>query len=93
MIPMSLLFSQAKPLDQSPITFNIFVFEVIQEAPALSHQLNQSPTGMVVLGMDLKMIRQVTDALAQDGHLDFRRAGVDVMQPVATDNLLFLFRI
>jgi hypothetical protein len=72
MIPMSLLFSQAKSLDQSPVTFDISVLQIVQEAPALSHQLDQSSTGMVVLGMDLEVIRQVTDALAQDGHLYFR---------------------
>jgi hypothetical protein len=90
---MSLLLSQAKLLDQGPVTFDVFVFQVVQEAPPLSYQLDQSPTGVVVLGMDLKMIRQVRDALAQDGHLDFRRPGVGVMQPVAIDDLLFLFRI
>jgi hypothetical protein len=93
MVPMSLLLSQAKLLDQSPVTFDVFVFQIAQEAPALSHQLDQSPTGMVVLSMDLKMIRQVADALAQDGYLHFRRTGVGVMQPVAINNLLFLFRI
>jgi hypothetical protein len=93
MIPMSLLFSQAKSLDQGPVTFDVFVLQISQEAPALSHQLDQSSTGMMVLGMDLKMIRQVTDTLAQDGHLHFRRTGVGVMQPVAIDNLLFLFCI
>jgi hypothetical protein len=90
---MSLLLSQAELLDQGPITVDIFVFQIVQEAAALTHQLDQSTTGMVVLGMDLKMIRQVTDALAQDGHLDFRGAGVGLMQPVAIDYLLFLFRI
>jgi len=72
---------------------DIFVFQIVQEAAALSHQLDQSSTGMVVLGMDLEMTRQVTDALAQDGHLHFRRTGVGVVQPVAIDNLLFVFRI
>jgi hypothetical protein len=90
---MSLLLSQAELLDQGPITVDIFVFQIVQEAAALTHQLDQSTTGMVVLGMDLKMIRQVTDPLAQDGHLDFCGAGVGFMQPVAIDNLLFLFRI
>jgi hypothetical protein len=90
---MSLLFSQAKLLDQSPITVDVFVFQVVQEAAPLTHQLDQSPTGMMVLGMDLEMIRQVSDALAQDGYLNFRGAGVGVVQPVAIDYLLFLVRI
>jgi hypothetical protein len=90
---MSLLLSQAKLLDQGPVTVDVFVLQVVQEAPALTHQLDQTPTGMVVLGMDLKVVRQVTDALAQDGHLDFRGAGITLMQPVAINNLLFLFRI
>ena len=39
---------------------------------ALAHQFNQTTTGMVVLGMGFKMIGEITDPFAQDGHLNFR---------------------
>jgi hypothetical protein len=69
---MSLLFSQPQLLNQGPVTFDILIFQVVQEPPALAHQLDQTPTGVMILGVRLEMVSQVSDPLAQDGYLHLR---------------------
>jgi hypothetical protein len=89
---MCLLPSQTQLFDEGPVTFDVFAFQVIQEAPALTHQLDQTPPGVMVLGVDLEVVREVIDPLAQDSHLHLGGAGVHVMQPVPVDDFLFLIR-
>jgi hypothetical protein len=48
-----LLFAQPELLNQRPISLDILVLEVVQEAPALTHQFDQSPAGMVIFGVGL----------------------------------------
>jgi hypothetical protein len=85
-----LLFAQPKLLDQRPIPLNVLVLEVVQEAAPLAHQFDQSPAGVVVFGVGLEMIRQVTDPLAQDGHLYFGGTGIRFMLAKPIDNVTFL---
>src|SRR6266851_2360613 len=42
---------------------------------------------MVILGVGLEVFGQVVDALAEDGHLDFRGAGVSIMGLVTANEL------
>ena len=41
---------------------------------------------MVVVGVLLEMLRQLTDALGEDGDLNFRRTGVALVGLVGVDN-------
>ena len=41
---------------------------------------------MVVVGVLLEVLRQLTDALGEDGDLDFRRTGVALVGLVGVDN-------
>jgi hypothetical protein len=88
-----LLFAQPKLLNQRPISLDILVLEVVQEAAPLSHQFDQAPAGMVIFGVGLKMIGQVTDTLAQDGHLYLGGAGIRFMLAKPVDNVTFLYRV
>jgi hypothetical protein len=87
------LFAQPELLNQRPIPLDILVLEVVQEAPPLAHQFDQSPAGVVVFGVGLEMIGQVTDALAQDGHLYFGGAGIRFMLAKPVNNVTFLCRV
>jgi hypothetical protein len=88
-----LLFAQSKLLNQSAIPVNVLLLEIIQETPPLSHQFDQAPAGVVIFGVDLEVIGQVTDPLAQNGHLHFRGAGIRVMQAKPVDEVTLLFRV
>jgi len=74
------LFSDSQPLDQTSISLEILSLEVIEKPPPLAYQLEEPPAGMVVLDMDLEMFREVINALAQQGNLHLRRAGIFVME-------------
>src|SRR6185503_13843844 len=41
---------------------------------------------MMVLRVNLEMLGEIVDALAQERHLDFRRSGIAVVRPVCPDD-------
>jgi hypothetical protein len=88
-----LLFAQPELLNQRPISLDILVLEVVQETAPLTHQFDQSPAGMVIFGVGLEMISQVTDTLAQDSHLYFGGAGIRFMLAKPVNNVTFLCRV
>jgi hypothetical protein len=88
-----LLFTQPELLNQSAIPVDIFLLKVIQKTSPLSHQLNQASAGVVVFGVNLKMVGQVTDPLAQNGHLNLSGAGIRVMQTKPVNDVTLLFSV
>ena len=62
--------ANSKPLDDPTVALHIIALQVVQKAPALSYQLQQSPARMMVLLMYLEVIREVSDALTQEGDLN-----------------------
>jgi len=89
----SILFSDAKLLDQIAIGVDILLLEVIQKAPSLANELQQAPAGMMILLVRLEMLGQMIDPGAQQGNLHLRRAGVIGVVCVLGDNFLLLFRL
>jgi hypothetical protein len=47
----------------------------------------------MVFGVNLEMVGQVTDPLAQNGHLNLSGAGIRVMQAKPVDDVTFLFSV
>jgi hypothetical protein len=88
-----LLSAQPKLLNQSAIPVDVLFFEIIQEAPPLSHQLDQAPAGVVIFGVGLEVVGQITDPLTQDGHLNLGGAGIQVMQAKPVNDFTLLFRV
>jgi hypothetical protein len=88
-----LLFAQPELLNQSAIPVDVLFLEVIQETSPLSHQFDQAPAGVMVFGVNLEMVGQVTDPLAQNGHLNLSGAGIRVMQAKPVDDVTFLFSV
>jgi len=87
----SYLFTDSQPLNYLAIPFHVVRFEVIEKVPPLANQFQQAPAGMVVLDMRLKVLGQISDALAQDSDLDFGRPRVGGMDLKSLDNFLFPF--
>jgi hypothetical protein len=88
-----LLSAEPELLNQRPISLDILVLEVVQESPTLTHQFDQSPAGMVIFGVGLEMISQITDALAQDGYLHLGGAGIRFMLAKPVNDVTFLCRV
>jgi len=62
--------SNSKPLDDPTVPFDVFSLQVIQEAPTLTDQLQQSSARVVILLVHLEVIREVSDPLTQEGNLN-----------------------
>ena len=81
------LTTDAQALNQVLVPFRITAFQVFQQAPAACDHRQQSPAGMMVFAMQLEMILQLQNALAQNRYLDFWRTGVGLMDPILVDYL------
>src|SRR5262249_30911272 len=79
--------TQTQALDQRVVALAVPGLEIIEQPAALADQLQQAAARMVILRVTLEMLGEVGDALAQDGDLDFRRAGVGVALGVRLDQL------
>jgi hypothetical protein len=85
------LLSDTEPIDNGPIPRIVDAAEIIQQPPPPPYQLEQSPPGMVVFLVRLKMFGEIRDAIGQDRNLDFRRSGVRIMPPILCDQFCFGF--
>lgn len=55
------LLAETDFLDDSEVTIGARILEIIEQAPPLAHQHQQTTTAGMVLGMPLKMPRQLRD--------------------------------
>jgi tRNA pseudouridine(55) synthase len=58
----------------------------LDDIPALADQLEQPAAGMIVLAVGLEVLGQIVDALGEDRHLNFGRAGVAGLVGVRLDD-------
>lgn len=70
------LLSDSQSADQILVAAKVGPLQIIQESPPLTDHFEQTTTGMVILLVSLQVFGQIADPLAQEGNLDFRRAGV-----------------
>ena len=87
------LFSYSKLLDNFAVPIDIAPLQVIQKAPTFADHLQQTAARMVVFAMELKMLCQVSDLLAENRNLNLRGARIGHMELVVVDKTGFLFFI
>ena len=66
------LLPYSQPLDKTSISLEVAFSEVVQQPSSLTYKLEKSAAGMVILNMDLEVIREMVDALAQQCYLHLR---------------------
>jgi hypothetical protein len=77
---MRRLFADAELLDDVFVPFGVVFLEVIKQATPLADQHEKAAPGSVVLSVRFEVLRQLTNALAQQGNLDFGTAGVGAVR-------------
>ena len=77
--------------DQSAVTLDVLLLQVVQQTAALADHLEQATTRVVVLGIQLQVSGEVSDALGQDSDLDLGRTGVALVGAVCFDDSSLLF--
>ena len=69
---LPLLAAQAQLLDQGLVAIGAHTPEIIQQSPALAHELQQPAPGVVVLRVRLEVHRQLIDAFRDQRDLHLR---------------------
>ena len=85
------LFSDAKPFDQSTISFDINLLEVLKQLAAFTDQTQQCALGAEVVLVCLEVIRKVVDTVRKQRDLTLGRAGIGVRLAVLAKKLLLFF--
>ena len=86
-----MLAPDAQALDQSLVALRTAATQVIEQPAATRDHLEQSPAGMVVLGVGFEVLRQIGNAPAQDRDLDLWRAGIRFVDPELGNHSTFCF--
>src|ERR1700719_753073 len=79
------LLPDVQPLDQIGVTLRVFRLEVVEQPASAADEHQQAPARMMILRVGLKMFGEVVDALAENRHLYFGRAGVRVVRLVGAN--------
>src|SRR5688572_6659267 len=80
------LLANAEASNQLGVPIGILALEIIEQTPPLADQLQQSAARMMILCVDLEVLGEVIDPVAENRDLHFRRSGVAVVRPVAADD-------
>lgn len=84
------LLAQTQTLDEAAIAVGVRTLEVVKQFATLADHLQQTTTGVVILGVCLEVAGQAIDASGQQRDLDFRRTGVALCALEIGDDLRFL---
>jgi hypothetical protein len=76
------LLADAESLDDCLVGLEIVPLEVVEQASALAHELEEPATGMVILAMYLEVLCEIGDAIRQKRYLHLRGAGVGLVPPI-----------
>ena len=84
------LLAQSQLFDESAVTLNIFVLQVVQHVAALTDKLEQTTAGVEVFLVFLEVGRKSFNAGGEQSHLNFRGTGIAFMFGVSFNNSFFL---
>jgi hypothetical protein len=74
-------------MDQTLVSWVIVLLEVIEKPPPLSYKFKEASAGMMIPNMNLKMFREVVDALAEQRYLNLWGTGISLMESELLNNL------
>ena len=74
-------------MDQASVSLVIVLLEIVEKPPSLAYKHEEAPAGVVILNMNLEVLREMIDALAEQRNLHLRRAGIGLMDSELLNNL------
>ena len=86
------LLPDTEPRNNRSIPRHVFFFQIIQQTTTFSDHTQQSPTGMMILGVNLEVFRKIRNFFTQDGDLYLRRTCISLMGLIRPDKFRFSFR-
>jgi len=76
------LFPESQTFDYISVTFNIIIFNVVEQSSSLTYQLQKAAAGMMILFVRFKMLGQIFDPCTEQGNLNFGRTRILFMQSI-----------
>lgn len=80
--PQTQLLANAEFLNNRLVSLGVVFLQVVQQAPPLADQHEQTAPGGVIFLVRLKVFRQLANPLAQQCYLDFRAPRVRSMRAI-----------
>ena len=88
--PVAQLLADAELRDDGFIPFRVVLLQIVQQATSLADQHEKSAARAVVFLVRFEMLRQLTDALAQQRDLNFRTSRIGGVRAIGVNDGLFL---
>ena len=88
---MKELLSDSELFDDSTVTVDILLGEVVEKVSSVTYHLKKTAAGMMVILVGLEVLGEGVDAMRKDRDLNFGRTGIALMGLVLVDELLFYF--
>jgi len=88
--PVALLFADAELGNDGLVPFRVVLLQVIKQATPLADQHEKSAARAVVFLVRFEMLRQLTDALAQQRDLNFGAPGIGGVRAIGVNDGLLL---
>src|SRR5271170_4387584 len=76
---------QAELGNERPVPLDVVASEVVEQPTSTTDHHEQTPTGVMVLAVDLQMLRQMVDALREERDLHLGRAGIGLVEAMLGD--------
>ena len=85
---MQLLLSETKLLNDSSVSLNVNLLEVVEEVSSVTNHLKETTAAMIVLVVALEMLGEVSYSVGKDSDLNLGRTCVTLVSCVLFDNCL-----
>ena len=82
----SLLFAEAESLNNRLVALGIVFFEVVKQTATFADQHEKTAARAMIFLVRFEVVRQLTNALAQQSDLNFRAAGIGSMRTVLVND-------
>ena len=81
-----MLLANPEAADQFRIAVGVLALEIVEQTPALADQLEQAAARVMILRVNLEMLGEIVDAIAEQRDLHFRGTRIAVVSLVRADN-------
>src|SRR5262245_24193160 len=85
------LLAKPQVLDQLLVALEVLALEVIEQTPAQADHAQETAPRVVVLGVRLQVLGEMSDALGEERDLNLGRPGIAFVLPVFLDRLAFAY--
>ena len=86
-----LLLSESELGNDSTVALDILLHQVVEEVLSLTNHLEKTATAVVVVGVLLQMLGEVSNSLGENSDLYLGRTGISFVCSIVNDDLLLYF--